>query len=142
MVSNQIDKPCSREGDRPLNESAALPRGRTALEPGTDYYTVIHQLLQHSCWGADWIVAFLHRLPPMVEKATLLTLSSQKESSSTYPPAGALTPAARILSIIATKVACLTPGVAPPRKQVMHSELVVLRSLAAVDARITLALSN
>lgn len=30
-------KPCHREVDRPLNESAVLPLGRTALEPDRDY---------------------------------------------------------------------------------------------------------
>jgi hypothetical protein len=31
-------KPCHREVDRPLNESAVPPRGRTALEPVRVYY--------------------------------------------------------------------------------------------------------
>jgi len=74
--SIQIQKPCHREVDRPLNESVALPRGRTALEPDTDYYKGIQSLLQPSGWGESWIVDLNLRLPPQIVDGTLFPFNS------------------------------------------------------------------
>lgn len=55
---------------------------------------------------------------------------TEKESSS-YPPAGALTPAARIWTIIATKKTCLTPGARDTQKTGYTSESPTLGSFNA-----------
>jgi hypothetical protein len=46
-ISRLLRKPCHREVDRPLNESAVLPLGRTALEPDRDY----NKISRHTSYG-------------------------------------------------------------------------------------------
>lgn len=69
QISLVEEKPCHREVDRPLNESVVLPRGRTALEPGTDYNRVLPRSLQPSSWGTDRSIARqLRRYPKLIVK--------------------------------------------------------------------------